>query len=186
MQEEANNEDMDFELEPNAELGDLSQTTTKLKKIKDDFKACDKEKLEYLTNWQKERADFQNYKKDEDKRILDRANFIKEKFLTDFLSVLDSFDMAMQNKEAWESVDKNWRIGIEYIFSQTLSALEKNGVTPIGEVGVKFDPAFYQAVETEETESAENDGLISAVIQKGYRMGDKIIRPARVKVYEIK
>ncbi len=173
--------DIDFEFEDSE-----ASSADKLKFQREKLKICVTEKQEYLTNWQKERADFQNFKKDEEKRIIDRANFLKEKFAGDFLTALDSFDMAMQNKEAWEKVDKNWRTGVEYIYNQFLAALQKNGIEPVGEVGVLFDSSVHQSVETEPTTTKEDDHKVSAIIQKGFKMGAHLIRPARVKVFEYK
>src|SRR3989304_9814155 len=121
--------DIDFEVEPDLESGDLAGAQDKLKKLKEKLKTCQKEKQEYLDGWQKERADFQNCKKDEDKRRADYMNYAKERFAFELLPVLDSYDMAFQNKEAWEKVDKNWRMGVEYIHQQLLKILSDYGVT---------------------------------------------------------
>src|SRR3989338_7519949 len=79
------------------------------KKLKADIKQLQKEKEEYLTGWQKERADFANYKKVEDDRKAMFSESMRERILTRFLAVMDSFNMAFANKEAWEKVDENWR-----------------------------------------------------------------------------
>src|SRR3989344_6491440 len=110
-----------------------------LKKLRADLKACKKEKEEFLTGWQKERADFINYKKEEDSRKAVFSEAMRERILTRFLSVLDSFNMAVGNKGAWEKVDPNWRRGIEHIHSQLDAVFEEYGVKPVGEVGETFD-----------------------------------------------
>src|SRR3989338_459215 len=94
---------------------DLKKT---LKKLRADLKQVQKEKEEYLTGWQKERADFANYKKDEDNRKALFSEAMRERILTRFLTVIDSFNMAFANKEAWAKVDETWRKGVEYIHAQ--------------------------------------------------------------------
>ncbi|OGI82896.1 nucleotide exchange factor GrpE, partial [Candidatus Nomurabacteria bacterium RIFCSPHIGHO2_12_FULL_40_77] len=94
---------------------DLKKT---LKKLRADLKSCQKEKEEYLTGWQKERAEFANYRKGEDDRKTMFSESMREHILSRFLTVIDSFDMAFANKQAWEKVDENWRKGVEYIHSQ--------------------------------------------------------------------
>ncbi len=158
-----------------------------LKKFRKDLKDVKKEKEEYLTNWQRERADFVNYKKDEASRLTRTKEVVVERFVEDLLPVLDAYDMAFSNKEAWEKVDANWRMGVEYIHQQLLRVLSENGVTPIDtKVGDTFDPTKHESIETVQTEDSASDNKISAIIQSGYMFGERILRPARVKVFEIK
>ncbi len=162
---------------------DLKKT---LKKLRGDLKQAKKEKEEYLTGWQKERADFANYKKDEESRKTMLSESMRERILTRFLSVMDSFNMAFANKEAWEKVDANWRKGVEYIHAQMTTVFEEYGVKEIGKEGEDFDPNIHESIETVETENKEDSHKIAQVIQKGYKLGDRVIRPARVNVYEYK
>lgn len=155
-----------------------------LKKLRKDLKDARKEKEEYLTSWQRERADFQNYKKDEATRIARIKDLSKEAFVEELLPVLDAYDLAFSNKEAWESVDKNWRMGVEYIHAQLIKVLSDNGVTEISPViGGDVDPNTHEALEIVEGDSSQS-GKIAFVVQKGYRSSDRVIRPARIKVYK--
>jgi len=181
-EQEPESEVLEFEFNEDGEE-DLKKT---LKKFRADLKQLKKEKEEYLTGWQKERAEFANYRKQEDER---RANFsesVRERILSRFLSVVDSFNMAFANREAWEKVDANWRRGVEYIYSQMNTIFEEYGVKPIGEEGEVFDPNIHQSVETVETDKKELDHKVANVIQKGYKLGERVMRPARVDVYEYK
>jgi molecular chaperone GrpE len=155
-----------------------------LKKLRDDLKLCKKEKEEYLTGWQKERAEFTNYKKQEEDRKVNFSEAMRERILSRFLAVMDSFNMAFSNKEAWEKVDENWRKGVEYIYAQMNTIFEEYGVKPVGEIGESFDPNIHQSVEMVKTEKKENDHKVAEVIQKGYKLGDRVIRAARVNIYE--
>ena len=169
---------------------DLKKT---LKKLRADLKACKKENselnatnIEYLTGWQKERADFSNYKKGEEDRKTNFSEVVRERILSRFLSVLDSFNMAFANREAWEKVDENWRKGVEYIYSQMNTVFEEYGVKAIGEEGEIFDPNIHHSIESIVTDKKENDHRVAVVIQKGYKLGDRVMRPARVNVYELR
>ncbi len=162
---------------------DLRKT---LKKLRADLKQAKSEKEDYLIGWQKERAEFANYKKGEDDRKAMLSESMRERILTRFLSVMDSFNMAFANKEAWEKVDPNWRKGVEYIYSQMNNVFEEYGVKSIGEVGETFDPSMHESIELVETNEKEKDHTIAVVIQKGYKLADRVMRPARVNVFEYK
>ena len=162
---------------------DLKKT---LKKFRADLKECKKKAEEYLTGWQKERAEFANFRMEEEKRKIRIAGLAKEKTLLDFASVLDSFDMAFANKEAWQKVDKNWRMGVEHIHSQLLSAFEKNGAVSIGKSGETFDPMMHHSVGTVETNEEKNDHMVAEVLQNGYKLGESILRPAKVQLFAFK
>ncbi len=180
--EEVEDDVVEFEFNDDGEE-DLKKT---LKKLRLDLKVAKKEKEEYLTGWQKERADFANYKKSEDDRKGNYSESLREHILTRFLTVADSFNMAFSNREAWEKVDPNWRTGVEYIYSQLNSVFEEYGVKEIGKEGENFDPNIHESIETVETDKKENNHKIAKVIQKGYKIGDRVMRPARVNVFEFK
>ncbi len=173
---------LEFEFNDDGEE-DLKKT---LKKLRVDLKQAKKEKEEYLTGWQKERADFANYKKDEDNRKSLFSEAMRERIITRFLTLADSFSMAFANKEAWEKVDANWRKGIEYIYSQMNSIFEEYGVKPVGKVGEDFDPGMHESIELVPTEEKDQNHKIATVIQQGYKLAERVIRPARVNVYEYK
>ena len=162
---------------------DLKKT---LKKFRADLKVCKIEKEEYLTGWQKERAEFANYRKQEEDRKAIFSEAMRERILTRFLSVIDSFNMAFANKEAWEKVDENWRKGVEYIYSQMNVIFEEFGLKPVGEIGEAFDPSLHQSIEMVVTDKKEDDHKIAEVVLRGYKLTDRVIRAARVNVYEYK
>jgi len=179
---EDDTEVVEFEFNEDGEE-DLRKT---LKKIRADLKQAKKEKEEYLTGWQKERAGFLNYRKEEEERNTNFKNIVQERILERFLSIMDSFDMAFANKEAWEKVDANWRTGVEYIYAQMNSVFEEYGINSIGKMGEKFNPEFHESIEIVETDEKEKDGTIAFVLQKGYKTKNKVLRPARVNVYGVK
>ena len=181
-EEQSEDDVVEFEFNEDGEE-DLKKT---LKKLRADLKQAKKEKEEYLTGWQKERADFANYKKDEETRKAVFSEAVRERILTRFLSVVDSFNMAMANKEVWVKVDTNWRVGVEHIYSDLLKIFEEYGVKSVGEAGESFDPNIHQSIDMVATDKKELDHKVAQVIQRGYKLGKRIMRPARVNVYEFK
>lgn len=183
MQDEENKneeqEDVVFEAEDN-ESGP-AYGTNKLNKMTEKLKAVEAERDEYLLNWQKERADFQNFKREEESR-LSRAKAIGfQKGLYGVISILDSFDMAFANKEAWAKADEVWRVGVEYIHQQGLAFLADNGIEIIDPIpNTKIDHNIYEAVQTVDTTDESLDDTVASVIQKGYKTSDYTIRPARI------
>ncbi len=162
---------------------DTENPVAVLKKLREKLRKCEVEKKEYLDGWQRMRADFANARKDDDTRRGEMIKFASEGLVEDMLPVLDSFSMAFGNKEAWEKVDANWRKGVEYIHAQILSVLESRGLIEIGIVGEKLDPRNHIATEVVVTEDTAKEDTVSEVVQKGYRLHSKVIRPAKVKAF---
>ena len=168
------------------EDGDALPTKDVVKKLREEIKKLRAEKEEYLTGWQRAKADYVNLQKEEEGKRKEMRGFIMSTLVEDLLPVLDSFDMAFANKEAWEKVDPNWRSGVEYIHQQFLRVLGDNGVTQVDAIGVPFDPILHESMEMVATDDASKDHMIASVVQSGYQIGGKMIRPARVTVWEKK
>lgn len=155
-----------------------------IKKLREKIKALEKEKQEYLTGWQRTKADYVNSKKEEELRRKDLIKFAGADILSELIPALDAFDMAMSNTLAWEKVDQNWRKGIEYIYGQIIGALNRHGLTQENPKGESFDINKHHSIEVIKTEEKEKSGKVAEVLQKGYSLHGKEIRPATVKVYE--
>ncbi len=172
-------------IEQDNEPENLRDSAEAVKKLKEDLKTCKKERQEYLDGWQRAQADYANMKKDEDR---ERARFVKfstEMFVKELLPALDSFHTAFGNKEAWEKVDLNWRMGVQHIYMQFRGVLEKHGVTLIEpKVGEPFDPKSHQSIEIVTVGAQEQDHTVVEVLQKGYALYGKILEAAKVKVGE--
>ncbi|HEX2121074.1 MAG TPA: nucleotide exchange factor GrpE, partial [Thermoanaerobaculia bacterium] len=122
-------------------------------------------------------ADFDNYRKRSDR---EKADFFKHALANVFreiLPVLDNFDRALDHAEQGDDFHK----GVLLIYKQLFNVLEKHGLRPIEESGVHFDPNIHEAVVREEDPSAPNHTVV-AVLQKGYFLHDRLLRPAMVKV----
>lgn len=141
-----------------------------------DLEKCEKEKKEYLEGWQRAKADFINYKKDEGRRLEDMAKFITAGFVQDILPVLDSFDLALGHDLSKESEK-----GILLIRSQFEDVLKKRGLEQIKtEPGDKFNPEIHESIG--EVESEHPEGVIGEIVQKGYTFRERVIRPVRVRL----
>lgn len=121
-------------------------------------------------------ADFQNYKKRVEKEKKDLYAYANEKIMSELLSVIDNFERALQ-----QEAGDGFKEGMEMIFKQLGDVLEKSGLAEIAAQGEDFDPNVHNAVMTEETEEYES-GKVSGVMQKGYTLNGKVIRPSMVKV----
>jgi molecular chaperone GrpE len=175
--------DDEIEFEESNEEGEIDIRST-VKKLREKIKKLEAEKKEYLDLSQRMRADYMNLKKETDAHRISARSLANRGLIEDILPVLDAYDMAQANKEAWEKVDKNWRIGIEYIFNQLLGVLEKEGVTQFGAIGERFDPELHESMEHVPVTDEKDNDMVVQILQKGYRMGDTVLRHARVKTGE--
>lgn len=151
-------------------------------KLRAELHAANVEKQKYLEGWQRAQADLVNYKKTVEADKKGSVNRIISTFVEELLPVLDSFDMAFGNKEAWESAPKNWRDGVTYIHQQLLGVLRERGLEVFSPEGESFNPHEHESIAAVPVTDRADDGKVIAVIQKGYKIGGTIVRPARVHV----
>lgn len=173
-----NDENQDLEILPDEEIKniDISQ---RIEKLKNELGKCNDERKEYLDGWQRAKADFINYKKDESKRFQEMAQYVAGGLIQDLLPVLDSFDLALGHGMS-SDVEK----GVLLIKSQFLDVLKKRGLEVMDTGGQKFNPEFHESVG--EAESDMKEGMIIEEIQKGYTLNGQVLRPARVKIVKSK
>jgi molecular chaperone GrpE len=151
-----------------------------VQKLRNRIKALEKEKQEYLDGWQRMKADVVNRDRAAAEERTRVGDIVKERLLEDLLPVLDAFDAAFTGA-AWEKVDSNWRIGVEYIHTQFKKVLEENGITSFGKVGEMFDPMRHDpSGDIEGTKF--KPGQVAAVQRAGYELSGRILRPARVTI----
>ena len=161
-------------------LAEESQGET-IKKLRDKLKAAEEAKLVTLTNWQKDKADFVNARKRDEERQQEVVKFANSDLVRELIPVLDAFELALKNKESWDALPKEWRIGMESIYTNLFGALEHHGVSKIGEIGEPFDPSLHEAIGMVSVEQ-KDDHTVQEVFQPGFSLHGKIIRPAKVKV----
>lgn len=180
-------EEVTFEAETDSDQAapqkDLAE---KVKKLKAELEAVKKEKQEYLDGWMRMKADMANLKSREEAERKEFIKFAKEGVVEEMLQVLQSFDMAFANKEAWGKVDANWRAGVEYIYKQFRDVLESHGLTELNPIGQTFDPVTSEAIVHVVVADEKQDHTVVEVVGKGYKLHDKVLKPARVKVGEYK
>lgn len=146
--------------------------------LADRLAAAEKDRDEYLAGWQRTKADFMNYKKEETQKLEDIARYGSLDLVRDLIAVLDNFDLALRNFEKDGPVEK----GLYLIRTQLEDILKRRGLEKMTvKPGDPFNPAFAEALS--EVDSVDHPpGTVVEEIEPGYRMHDKIIRPARVIV----
>lgn len=154
----------------------------KMKHLRDSLKACEAEKIQYLEDLQRSRADFLNSKRRLEEQFERDRERVIDRLLTDLLPLIDSFDTAMSDAAALERMDEKWRSGITAIHNQLMSFLKSNKVEEIATLGKPFDPHEHEAIANTPVTSASQADTVVAVLQKGFKRGDTIIRPAKVAV----
>lgn len=124
-------------------------------------------------------ADFQNFRRRSEAEKADIYAYANEKIILQVLEVIDNFERAMDAAPA----DDKFAEGIELILKQLIGILDKNNVKEIEALDKPFDPAFHNAVMTENVEGKDS-GIVTKVLQKGYLLNTKVIRPSMVVVSE--
>lgn len=135
---------------------------------------------EYLDGWQRARAEFANYKKRVLRENTDIRQMARGEVIKLYLDIADDLGRALQEKPEG-GAEETWADGIEIIFQKLRSRLEAEGLKPMNPLGEEFDPNIHEALMKEESEEYES-GQIIEVMQEGYWIGDKVLRPALVRV----
>lgn len=135
---------------------------------------------EYLDGWQRARAEFANYKKRTLKENSEIHQVARGDTIKIFLDIIDDLERALDEKPA-RGEELSWAEGIELIVQKLRNRLEAEGVRPMNPLGEDFDPNIHEALMKEESDEYKS-GQIIEVIQEGYWIGDKVLRPALVRV----
>lgn len=162
-----------------------------IKKVKDflkELKECQKEKEEYLAGWQRARADFLNYKKEEKERMEEFSKYAAQDLILKVLPILDNFNLV-EKKLPKELNDNAYIKGLLQIKVQLQDFLKSQGVEEIKVLGQKFDPNFQEVVQEIEPFFAKasegkkiESGIVIEEVQKGYKIHGKLLRAAKVKI----
>ncbi len=159
------------------ENSDIQNEQPKDLSAEEKLAATEKQRDEYLAGWQRAKADFINYRKDEARRFEDMIRFANEDLLEELIGVLDSFDLGLAALEKAGPVEK----GVYMVRSKLENVLKQRGLERLPvKAGDIFDPSLSEAIV--EAESDQPAGTILEVIESGYKIHDKVLRPARVKV----
>ncbi len=135
---------------------------------------------EYLDGWQRARAEFANYKKRIQKEREDSRSFITAEIMSKYITVVDDFERALSDRPS-DGASDAWAEGVDMIYRKLKTILESEGVEEFSPEGEIFDPNFHEAIGFEESDD-HDEGMIFQVIQPGYKIGERVIRPAIVRV----
>ena len=133
---------------------------------------------EYLASWQRAQADFINYKRRTEQERQDFNRFANANLILSLLPVLDDLERALSSMPPAKTAKHRWLHGIRLVERKFKSVLETQGLTPIKSLGEPFDPNFHEAIRQDKGK----EGIIIEEFQKGYMLGDKVLRPAKVVV----
>lgn len=188
-----NNEEKDLEVEITNEettleepeiIEEEARSNDKIKQQRAKLAELEDEKRQLQDELQRAKADFLNARKRlEEERVRDRIR-AKREHVEELLPLCDSFQMAMQDKDAWEKADASWRKGVEGIHAQLMNLLKSYDVMTLDPVGEPFDHHKHEAIGTEKVDDESRVDTVVSVVQKGYEMkiGEQteLVRPARV------
>jgi molecular chaperone GrpE len=156
-----------------------SELLARAEELERELEATRAQADEHMRSWQRAAADFSNYRRrtEEDRAaVMQLSNAL---LLTKLLGVLDDFDRALANVP--EDIHEGWVDGVRLVERKLLTVLESEGVSPIEAVGELFDPNLHEAVVHDETTEYPDNHVIGEV-QRGYRLRDRVLRPALVRV----
>lgn len=153
---------------------------TEENKNQSEIEVLKKQAQEYLDGWKRAKADYLNLKKEMESQNKEIKEWMTKIFLFPLLNIMDGFEKAFS--EIPENIkNEPWVKGIEGIKKQIEEYLSAQQVKPMNAKGEKFDPVKHEAVES--VEGGES-GTVAEETQKGYLIGDEVLRPAKVKVYK--
>jgi len=168
-------EDIEHEMEVAAQEAD--STLSRRPKAPSAPTAAQQETSEFKDRYLRTLADFENFRKRSEREKQDFFKYALAGLLRELLPVLDNFDRALDHAADGDDFHR----GVHLIYKQLFDALTKHGLTPIEQSNVPFDPKIHEAVVREEDPTVPSHTVI-AVLQKGYFLHDRLLRPAMVKV----
>jgi molecular chaperone GrpE len=160
--------DEEFVLEDEAE-----NPAIVIKRLREKLKVVEAERAEYLEGWQRSKADFANFKREEETQRGYAQERIKASLVEDIIPVLDSFEMSAKHSDNKE---------LQILHKQLLDSIKRLEVKRFGEEGEGFDPHKHEAVREVAVEKPEQDHTVVSIERSGYSIGNHIIRPAQVSV----
>ena len=165
--EETLNSEVEAESAEVEEIDNLKQALDEEKKRAED----------YLANWQRAQADFINYKRRTEQERGELNKFANATLILNLLPILDDLERAFTSIPL-KMAKHDWTDGIRLIERNFRSVLEASGLTLIQALGEPFDPNFHEAIRQDKGK----EGIVMEEFQKGYMLGDRILRPAKVVV----
>jgi len=168
------------ELDTSPESMADATAANEMEELRNQLLAAEQEAAENKQGWQRIAADFQNYKRRTEQDREQMYGLANEALLNKLLTIADDFDRAIEHMPP-EMADVGWVGGIAAIDRKLRLLLDSEGLVPIEAVGKPFNPHEHEAV-TQETTTAVPDGTVTQELQRGYRIRDRVLRPAMVAV----
>lgn len=165
------------------ELGEIVAETSSndtIEALQNELEQAQAKADEYLDGWQRARAEFANYKKRVERDQAQVYQTAAGSIIKRYLDILDDLERALKNRPR-SGDGAAWAEGIELIYHKFQSVLESEGVKPMKAEGQPFDPNLHEAIAQEENPEHES-GTVIEELQQGYMLGDRVLRPARVRV----
>jgi len=159
---------------------EIKKLKARLQKKETEIKNLRKEKEEWKDKYLRALAEMDNARKRLEREKEEFTRFALSEFLKELLSVVDNLERALETRD--ETDGRPFQEGVAMIYRQLLDLLRKQGVKPIEKQDNKFDPNIHQALISEEAEGIE-EPEVAEVLQKGYYLHDRLLRPALVKVF---
>lgn len=172
-----NQEEVKEQLETNQEMEGNENSTKSMEELTEELKQVKEENQKYYEHLQRTAAEFDNYKKRVTKEKESIYSLAVGDVITKYIPMLDNFEKALNA----ETTDQNYKNGIEMIYKQTLEIMKEFHVEPIPTVKEKFNPEYHDAVMHVESDEY-GEKIILEELRKGYKMGDRVLRHAMVKV----
>lgn len=166
--------------ESQAQSNDHTRKVDDMAQLENQLATAQNKAQEYLEGWQRARAEFANYKKRTDRELQERRQNAAVEVLADLLPIIDDFELATSSVPV-EFKDHSWVNGVNMIQRKFLKKLEDNGIEIIDPVGEVFDPSRHEAIGSD-TDTDMESGHITTTLRKGYIYGDRVLRPALVRV----
>jgi molecular chaperone GrpE len=155
----------------------VEQLSAEIDALKKRLAEAESKTSEYKDSWLRSQAEFQNYRKRIERDSELTYLSLKGDILKKILPVFDDLERALQNRSA----ENAWANGIELVARKFQNILESEGLKRIEALGVEFDPNFHEAISHEPADGAQS-GQVIGVVQNGYMLGERVIRPALVRV----
>ena len=173
---------------PGMEEEEFEPASAKPKRVQitdEELKTLQKEMIEYKDKYLRLLADSENARKRLQKERQEITRYAVEGLVADFLRPIDNFENALRFAQEMSDEVKNWAYGFQMILSQFKDVLTQNGIAAIDSLGKPFNPHDHEAIEMVET-TEQRPGTIIEECVRGYKMGDRTVRAARVKVAKAK
>ncbi len=148
--------------------------------LKADLEKSSKEACNNLDGWQRERAEFVNYKKRIERENAQLKSNLTGEVIKKYLVIMDDLTLALKNRPT-SPEGSTWAEGIELIVRKLQTVIESEGIETIHQNKVQFDPNLHEAISNEDNPEFAS-GEVIEVVRQGYKLGDRILRPAMVRV----